>query len=30
MEKDVKWLGRSIIWDSNPQFASTTEDRETF
>jgi hypothetical protein len=30
MEKDVKGLGRGIIWDSNPQFASIAEDLKTF
>ena len=30
MEKDVKGIGRGIIWDSNTQFASTAEDRKTF
>jgi len=30
MEKEVKGLGRGIILDSKPQFASSAEDRKTF
>jgi hypothetical protein len=30
MGKDVNGLGRGIIWDTNPQFASTAEDYKNF